>query len=235
MRRLVTLLALRSDHALRHLLVGFAAGGVGVALNVAIYAAAGWYHVNNIQLDIGPLLLSGLIGYLALTAIPEEIVFRGIVFRGTERGLGTVIALVFSSVLFGAVHLMNPDGSLVGALGTAVAGGTMLCAAYLVTRNLWLAIGIHWAADFWQGAFFGLRPSGTTFDHPLLHSTLNGPSLWTGGNYGGGIVGLAIGTTGALIVLSMARRRHHFVAPPWRPDHAEAEPRASVALKDAAA
>jgi membrane protease YdiL (CAAX protease family) len=140
-------------------LLGFVAGGLGVALHVAIYALAGWYHVDSAQFDPLPFLLSGLAGYLVLTALPEELAFRGVLFRGIERGLGMVAALVISSLAFGLVHLMNPGATLVGALGTAAVGGVMLLAAYLLTRNLWLAIGIHWAADFWQGAVFGLHPA----------------------------------------------------------------------------
>jgi hypothetical protein len=157
-------------------------------------------------------LLSGFAGYLILTAIPEEIVFRGVVFRGVEHLAGTIVALILSSAMFGAVHLMNPNATIVGALGTAVGGGVMLSAAYLVTRNLWLAIGIHWAADFWQGAFFGLRPSGSTFAHPLLHSTPV-PRVWTGGDYGGGIIGLAIGCGAAAVLLVLAARRGYILRP----------------------
>jgi membrane protease YdiL (CAAX protease family) len=68
-------------------LLGFVAGGLGVALHVAIYALAGWYHVDSAQFDPLPFLLSGLAGYLVLTALPEELAFRGVLFRGIERGL----------------------------------------------------------------------------------------------------------------------------------------------------
>lgn len=171
--------------------------------------SAGWYHISSVRFDPWPFIVSGLLGYLVLTALPEEFVFRGILFRVIERGFGTVAALLVASLAFGLVHLANPDATLVGALGTAAAGGVMLSAAYLVTRSLWLAIGIHWAADFWQGSFFGLHPTGTTFSHPLLHSTLNGPTLWTGDTYGGGLVGLAIGGSAAALLLYLAGRNGH--------------------------
>lgn len=208
-RRVLGWVALDSAHPGRDLLVGFGLGGAGVALNVGIYAAAGWYHVDSVRFDPVPFIVSGLVGYLVLTALPEELLFRGILFRLVERGLGTVAALVISSLLFGAIHLANPHATLIGALGTAASGGVLLSAAYLLTRNLWLAIGIHWAADFWQGAVFGLHPSGTTFDHPLLRSVLNGPGLWTGNDYGGGIVGLAIISSAAVLLLWMAARKGH--------------------------
>lgn len=209
-RRLLRLFALDSGHPFRDLSVGFVAGAIGVALNVGIYAVAGWYHVRSVQFDAGPLLIDGLLMMFVLKGAFEEILFRGIVFRGIERVSGTGVALVIASLGFGLMHLMNAGATLLNALGTAAAGGVMLSAAYLLTRNLWLAIGIHWAADFWQGAFFGVAPTGDTFSHPLLHSTLDGPTVWTGGAYGGGIVGLAIGCSAAAVMLAIAIRRGHF-------------------------
>jgi membrane protease YdiL (CAAX protease family) len=36
-----------------------------------------------------------------------------------------------------------------------VEGGVLLSAAYVLTRRLWLAIGIHFGWDFSQDAIFG--------------------------------------------------------------------------------
>jgi membrane protease YdiL (CAAX protease family) len=134
-------------------------------------------------------------------------VFRGIIFRLLERGLGSIIALVLSTLMFGAIHLMNPGASLMGALVVAAGGGVIFTCAFLLTRSLWLAIGLHWAADFWQGPVFGLHPSGQTFAHPLIHSTMAGPHLWTGGIFGGGLVALVLVVPiSAAMVLAVARR-----------------------------
>lgn len=67
--------------------------------------------------------------------------------------LGSVVALVLSSLLFGALHFANPGATAVGAL-EAAAGGVVFGCLYMLTRSLWLAIGAHWAADFWQGSLF---------------------------------------------------------------------------------
>lgn len=117
------------------------------------------------QNDARAVLLSGLLGYL-FVAVWEELLMRGILFRLLERGLGTIAALVMSSLVFGLLHLGNPGATLVGALGTAVGAGVLLAAAYRVTRNLWLVIGIHWAADFWQGTVFGCTRQGRRSPRP---------------------------------------------------------------------
>jgi len=189
-RRALRLLALDPHHAIRHVAIGFALGGLVVGMTVGIYALAGWYHVDAVRFEAGPLLLGGL-GSFFLVAFYEEFLLRGIVFRGLEFVLGSVAALVLSSLLFGALHFGNPGATAVGAL-EAAAGGVAFGCLYMLTRSLWLAIGAHWAADFWQGSFFGQHVAGTTVKHPLLHSTLAGPKLWIGDQFGGALVTLAI-------------------------------------------
>lgn len=209
LRAVLGWLALDSRRPLRDLSTGFVLGGLGVALNVGIYAAAGWYRIQSVHVDLVPLLVAGLLGYLWV-GVYEELLVRGVGFRLLERGFGTTAALVISSLAFGLLHLSNPGATLLGALETGAAAGVLLGAAYLLTRNLWLAIGIHWAADFWQGAVFGLHPAGTSFAHPLLHATLSGPRVWTGDTYGGGLIGLAIGGGAAVILVVLAARRGRF-------------------------
>jgi len=95
--------------------------------------------------------------------------------------------------------------------------GVMLAAAYLLTRRLWLPIGIHAGWNFTQGGIFGVSVSG----HPsggLLDGTLSGPEWLSGGVFGveasivAVILGIALGTT----LLLMAWRRGRFIAPYWR-------------------
>lgn len=124
-------------------------------------------------------------GMMAGVAVTEEALFRGIVFRILEERVGTVITLVASALLFGATHLVNTNATLWGALAIAMTGGTMLAAAYAVTRSLWLPIGLHFAWNFTHAGIFGVVLSGSdTPPRGLLHTTLSGPYLLTGGSFG---------------------------------------------------
>lgn len=214
-RRVLRALALGPRHAARDLTLGFALGGLAVALNVAVYALAGWYQVQSVHLDIGPFLIGGLAGYF-LVGFYEEFLARGVLFRGLEVAFGSVVALVLSSLAFGLLHLGNPGATLLGAVTSAAGGGVVFGTAYMLTRSLWLAIGLHWAADFWQGSFFGLRPAGTTVSHPLLHSTLTGPQLWVGDKFGGRLVSLTIFVPIMVALLVVAWRRGCFRPAPAR-------------------
>lgn len=124
-------------------------------------------------------------GMMASVAVIEEALFRGVVFRILEERAGTVIALVTSAILFGATHLVNENATLLGTLAIAMTGGLMLAAAYVVTRSLWLPIGLHFGWNFTHAGIFGAVLSGS--DTPpagLLNATLSGPSLLTGGTFG---------------------------------------------------
>jgi hypothetical protein len=90
---------------------------------------------------------------------------------------------VLSCLIFGFAHAVNANASLLGLLSIAIQGGSLMSAAYIATRSLWLPIGIHLAWDTAEGAFFGVQNSGT--EQPgLLHAVLTGPTWLTGGSFG---------------------------------------------------
>lgn len=96
----------------------------------------------------------GVLGYLGLTfifacfvAVFEEIVFRGLLFRIVEEGLGSWLALVISSLLFGMFHLGQAEHQTLVSVAPQVALGLSLAAAYMLTRKLWLSMSIHFAWD----------------------------------------------------------------------------------------
>lgn len=127
----------------------------------------------------------GAAGMMASVAVAEELLFRGVVFRIMEERTGTVIALVVSMLLFGALHLVNGNATLWGALAIALTGGAMLAAAYVATRSLWLPIGLHFAWNFAQAGIFGVTVSGSAAPpEGLLNVTLSGPTALTGGVFG---------------------------------------------------
>jgi hypothetical protein len=99
---------------------GFTEFAAGLALGLALfttlmlllwmfgaYRPSGWGSVAPIA---GGLLLA------LLTAILEEILFRGFLFRLSAKLLGTWGALALTSALFGAAHSFNPGATVGGQL-----------------------------------------------------------------------------------------------------------------------
>ena len=195
--------------------------GSGLVLGASVFAATigtlallGAYRVEGRHaFSIVAIPLVAAVG----TAFIEEIVFRGIVFRIVESALGTWIALVLSSAIFGLLHLVNPHATLQGAVAIVFEAGVMLAAAYVLTRRLWLPIGIHAGWNFTQGGIFGVSVSGQP-SGGLLDGVLGGPEWLSGGTFGAEasivavVLGIALGTT----LLAMGRRRGRFIAPYWR-------------------
>jgi hypothetical protein len=60
----------------------------------------------------------------------------------------------------------------------------LLGAAYLLTRRLWLAMGIHSGWNFTQGWIFSVPVSGGKAPEGLLLTTRHGPEWLTGGAFG---------------------------------------------------
>jgi uncharacterized protein len=83
-----------------------------------------------------------------LAAVFEELLFRAVLYRILEQCCGTTIALIVSACVFGLLHGMNAGATLFSDAAIAVEAGLLLAMAYALTRNLWLAIGIHAGWNF---------------------------------------------------------------------------------------
>ncbi len=94
----------------------------------------------------------------------------------------------------------------------------MLAAVYMVTRRLWISIGLHLAWNFAQSGVFSGIVSGAFNQPGLLKSTIEGPVTLTGGNFGleASIVSVLICTVAGVAMLMIAVRRGHIVPPYWK-------------------
>jgi membrane protease YdiL (CAAX protease family) len=135
--------------------------------------------------EVRSLCLWGVGGFVVLTiaATNEEIMFRGYPFQRLVESIGPPGAIMILSVLFGFIHLGNPNSSWVGTANTALVG-IPFSVAYLRTRMLWLPIGIHFAWNFVQAFVLGLPLSGISFPVALLRAEVSGSVTLTGGAYG---------------------------------------------------
>jgi membrane protease YdiL (CAAX protease family) len=204
----------RDPRALRRLAAGLVAGFLIFSLAVGVAAVLGVYRITG-EGDVSDLL-PALVGPAIFAAISEELVFRGILFRWIEEFGGSWMALLLTSAFFGAAHLHNPNASWIAAVGIAFEAGVMLGAAYMLTRSLWLPMGIHAAWNFTQGEIFDIPVSGTKV-HGLLVARLSGDPLLTGNGFGleASIIAIVIATIFGLFLLWLAIRRGELVQPMW--------------------
>jgi membrane protease YdiL (CAAX protease family) len=160
----------------------------GLALGAALFSAVvlelaltGHYRVVAVHFSWG---LAGSALFFALGAALEELLFRGVLFRLIEEWTGTWIALAISAALFGAAHALNPGATWASSLAIALEAGVLLGAAFVVTRNLWFPIALHFAWNFLEGPIYGTQVSGRAFGSDLLVSQISGPVWLTGGKFG---------------------------------------------------
>ncbi|MFJ9931092.1 MULTISPECIES: CPBP family intramembrane glutamic endopeptidase [Streptomyces] len=189
----------------------------GLAIGVAMFGCVianiyllGDYKVHGFGSLTGAV---ALFGFMAGAAVTEELMFRGLLFRLVERGLGTYIALALSGAVFGAVHLLNQDATLVGGVAIAIEAGGMLAAAYAATRSLWLPIGLHFGWNFAESGIFGTEVSGNGDTHGLLDASTSGTKLITGGEFGpeASVYSVLFGALLTVAFLWLAHRRGHIV------------------------
>lgn len=210
--------------------------------SVAELAAAGAPRELALGLLVGAALFAAVLGALALfgvyrytgtapasvlikpfvaavaSGIFEELLFRGLLFRLIESAIGSWLALAVSAVIFGLLHLLNPHATLLGAGALILEAGVLLAAAYLLTRRLWLPIGMHIAWNFTQGGIFGLVVSGSGASIGLFNGVLSGPVWLSGGEFGAeaSVVAVIICLGVAIGFLAIAVRRRHILPAPWQ-------------------
>ena len=187
----------------RGALLGFA---LFTAMILVIGLLGGWGRIG--WGSAGGFLAS--FGAVASIAVNEELLFRGVLFRILDERVGSVVALVVSSLLFGLTHLVNDHATLWGTLALGIEGGTLTAACYLLTRSLWLPIGLHFAWNFTHIGIFGLPTSSSVgaAETGLLHTTLTGPDLLSGGTFGpeAGLPALLLCLAAAFFLLRRAAR-----------------------------
>jgi membrane protease YdiL (CAAX protease family) len=208
-RRRATELMLRPGAA--HFLAG---GALGIALMATVYGILWAAQMAVFGPGDGLTHLAGGLAAMFLAAVFEELLFRAVLFRILEQACGTTVALVGSALLFGFAHGLNPGATLISDVAIVIEAGLLLGLAYALTRNLWLAIGIHTGWNFTEGSVFGVSVSGTPASSSLFHSVLKGPELLTGGAFGpeASIIAIAVCGLAALVLGVLVYRRGG-----WRP------------------
>ena len=192
-----------TDGWLKHFFLGSIIGAATLAFAVLVGSIFGGlrFSVNDAAL---PDVVSSIVYSFAVFAVAaafEEALFRGYFLQTFARSGLAWLAILLTSVFFGAVHAGNPNANVISTANTVLAG-VWFSIAYLKTRDLWFVWGLHLMWNWMQGSFFGIEVSGlkSISETPLLKEIDSGPTWLTGETYGieGGIL------CTVAIVISMA-------------------------------
>jgi membrane protease YdiL (CAAX protease family) len=156
--------------------VRYGAGVFGIVLLVLVVAAMlpatnGFLHDSRAEISGGRLLYELVVSILLLTAIPEELAFRGVLLGSALRLWGPGRATLISSALFGlwhivpTLHTMSDNRAVAGA-SASVAGEILLVLG---------AVAVTFIAGL---AFCWLRLRSRSLIAPVMaHVATNGLAL----------------------------------------------------------
>ena len=174
-------------------LSGLLLGSVLIGAVFLVEMIAGWIKVEGF--DFNPALLFQFLVLQVFVATGEELSFRGYILKNLIDEKGIKKGIIFSSVMFSAIHIPSIvyyrlDASR-GLVALAVVGliGALLAMLYLV-YGLLSSIGFHFAWNFLQYNVFTLARS----QPGLMDSRILKTNFLTGGSYGpeAGIAGLIL-------------------------------------------
>ena len=192
----------------RTLLTGWTTGAVSIGVACAVLLATGL--LVFVPSPSSTSWLSAAIR-TTLVLIPaslgEELMLRGYLLTIVREAVGTRVAVIGTSVMFGLLHLANP-GSTATSLLVVMLAGVFLATVRLALKSLWAAWMAHFAWNWIMAVVLHAAVSGIEFQTPVYRAMTSGPAWLSGGEWGpeGGLVA-ALGLMGGLTYFYMRRRR----------------------------
>ncbi len=142
----------------------------GIILGTAVVFISLLVQMINVKVNftLNPkadyLQIAGGLFLLLAGVLNEELIFRGYCFKKTVDKNGILIANIIFAFLFMVWHWIswNAWGNwpvMLGSITTAI-GHILFATAFLSSRTLFFAIGIHWGINWAQHNIFSFYSSG---------------------------------------------------------------------------
>ncbi len=165
--------------------LGFALGAAALAAGVLGPVAVGAGTLGGPEASVANIAWSGALQVFTIgaTSVGEELLFRGVAFGALARGTRPWVAVVATSVVFGAAHWRNPNASFVASLNVALVGVWFGLLRH--RRSLWASIGLHLSWNWFEGFVFGQPVSGLYPGASLMVASWpRERGFWSGGDFG---------------------------------------------------
>ncbi len=95
----------------------------------------------------------GLFATALLTAVPEELMFRGYILRELQRRYSWKVAIFIMAILFTLIHIPYTEFNLSRLLSIFMSG--VLYGVYVTYyKNIWSTIAFHFSWNFFNNAIF---------------------------------------------------------------------------------
>ncbi len=147
-------------------------------------------------------------------AFLQDIVYFAIIFRISERHLGSVPAIIIAGIIFGFKHLLFPDYSVWSAIAMTIEIAVIFSALYIKTRRIWMMFGFHFMYNFIQNGFL-LKIQDM---ESLLRVKVNGPEIIAGSQNGleSSIIAIILSVCIGAYFMKKAKVEGKFILPFWK-------------------
>jgi hypothetical protein len=197
----------------RALLEGTMTGVLGVGIPVLLLVGLGWLALASAPDGSSLALAARMAIFLAPAALWEELAFRGYPLTVLADTWGPRVAVLATSVVFGAIHLSNPGADWRSTLMVTLAG-VWLGVVRLATGSLWAAWLAHLAWNWTMAGLWHAPVSGIGFEMVDWRLVDAGPDWATGGAWGPeGGAPAAVGMLAATLWFRTRRRAEPSVTP----------------------
>jgi uncharacterized protein len=198
--------------------LGLGLGALLMVGTVGLELAMGWVRITDTLVSAPgqPFAATILLGLVAVAAVAfgEEASYRGYPIKNFTEGLGTsrwaiVAAVSIPALFFGMAHVTNPGATWLSSTNTVIFG-LLFGTAYVLTGELALPIGLHFAWDYIQAFVFGVVGNGSQYGAVLVLAPSGAAGArWTGLPYGveAGVLGTVAMVAGFLLMLACMRIR----------------------------
>lgn len=198
----------------RQTLAGLFLGFGFISLIMLLMWLSGGYKIHgfNSPSAVWPFLIMAV-----QAGIVEEILSRGIIFRIAEEGIGTWWSVLLSALIFGFMHLGNPNASWFSSVSIALTAGVVLAMLYVITRQLWIPIGMHIGWNLTLGGIYGAPVSGGETGG-LVQAGFYGPEWLTGGAFGpeASVLSIGVFSVFGVFLFWKIKKGNLSVKPIWR-------------------
>lgn len=176
-----------------------------VTVVIAFVMFGGLWVVNDVPVyDKVVIIVFGVLYYSIAAGIVEEMVFRGIIMGTLEQEYNLKVAVLMPSILFGLVHIIGNELSILSAIQLVIAGtfvGIMFSLIEYESGNFWNNAIVH---ALWNMSTIGLCHIGFEADENSVFTLIINlkSTVISGGDFG--VESSIISVVGYTIVIILA-------------------------------
>jgi len=208
-------LGLRIDSlAIKDFFVGLVISGLMIGTIFVVFLILGFLEIREISWNSNGIfavfeILLWFFGIGLAVGWSEELAFRGYLLQNMKDGMGLFWAVLISCILYGLLHMSNPNSTILSGILIAIFGYLRIF-GWLRSGQLWLSMGMHAGWDFFQGPILGFTVSGMNTES-LIKQTISGEDWITGGSFGpeAGIVVIPVIILGLIIMYLWTSKREN--------------------------